>query len=75
MKEVTRKIWVSEDGKEFSIESDCRMYELEEKFNTAISDSLFYCDDCNAYVISSAMDLLNFMSSNPEFMDEISKLK
>ena len=74
MKESTKKIWVSEDGKEFLSEFDCRMYELEEKFDNAISET-FYCDDFGLGAITSAMDLLSFMRSNPELIDEISKLR
>ena len=75
MKETTKKIWVSEDGKEFLSEFDCRMYELEEKFDNAISET-FYCDDFGSSAITSsgitsAMDLLNFMRLNPELIDEI----
>lgn len=73
MKEITKKIWVSDDGIEFLNEFDCRMHELEEKFRIAIFDNSFYCEDSNTYAISSALDLLRFVVANLELTEEISK--
>lgn len=62
MKIEIRNVFVSEDGREFATESECRRHEDDAEFNKILlSDDLFYETD---YSIQTGEQLAGFVRDN-----------